>query len=317
MLISAVYIYYFAGREIKLYKNKVPSLPSGHHRFFCGEKEKFFPIIEMNTRTFSHGLCCDRCDFQTNTTDDELQLRNHYQYNHKGSKFKIKNFRPLKGNVVKSTVNIKTMEKRKRIGLKFGCTNVNPRRCHSFNKSGKQCSNFVISPAETTQSVRCIHHPQRDIAFAKSTGIFGSPLSYVTVKQSTITGGGNGVFSTALGGYNEGDFITQYCGDLMSEAQVTTKKHNQEHTIYCSAFSLPYLSGLNSPVVGKGVGSFINRRDDANASNTKFVYRFAKTEEESVWIVAVKTILPNEELFISYGNSFKIAAAKLHAGEIC
>lgn len=131
-------------------------------------------------------------------------------------------------------------------------------------------------------------------------------MAYVTVRPSSVAGGGNGVFTTALGGYSEGDFITQYAGTMMSDAQVSAKKHNPEHTIYCSTFSRPYLSGLNTPVVGKGVGSFINRRDEENASNVKFVYRFAKTKDESVWVVAVKAIKPEQELFVSYGNSFTI-----------
>ncbi len=79
-----------------------------------------------------------------------------------------------------------------------------------------------------------------------------------------------------------------------------------EHTMYCSTFTAQYLSGLTVPVVGLGVGSFVNRRDEQHESNTKFVFRFAKTEFESVWVVAVKDIKSGTELFMPYENSFRL-----------
>jgi hypothetical protein len=263
----------------------------------------------MNTRRgCSSGLQCDQCIFRTNTIDDELQLRNHFRYNHSELKFHIKNFRSEQKNInnKSTTVSVKTLQKRKRTARKSGCKNENPRQCYCINRSGKRCLNWVISQAETALSVRCTHHPLRDIVFAKSRGIFGEPLSYVTVRPSTVLGGGNGVFTTGLGSFNEGDFITEYVGVLLSEAQFTANQHNPEHTLYCATFSLPYLSGINEIVIGKGVGSFINRRDKENPANTKFVYRFAKTKAESVWIVAVKKIEMHEELFVPYGNSFSL-----------
>jgi hypothetical protein len=264
-------------------------------------------FLTMNTRIFTNGLKCTKCEFRTENVENELQLRNHFRYHHKDQNFSIKDFRPKSTPVHKvSSVKRKTLEKRVRTASKLGCSSTTPRQCASLCGTGKRCKNFMISSAESAQLVRCASHPLQDIEFAKLRGVFGTPLSYVTVKSSTIANAGNGVFTTALGSYREGDFITQFCGTLMNEQQVLDKQHNAQHTMYCSTFTAQYLSGLTVPTVGKGVGSFVNRRDEQHESNAKCVLRYAKTENESVWIVAVKDIKPGSELFIPYGNSFKL-----------
>jgi hypothetical protein len=261
----------------------------------------------METRAMDCGLQCSQCNFITETTNDELKLRNHCKYYHPEVEFRIKNFRTLqKGNVVKSAaVNVKTLQKRIRTAVRLGCENSTPRQCSHINNKEKRCSLFIISSAES-KHVRCFNHPLHDLEFARKRGVFGNSLSYVTLKPSSVVGGGNGVFTTSLGSYRKGDFITQYVGTLLSKEQVLENQHNPEYTLLCSSFSLPYLNGINQPIVGKGIGSFINRRNEENSANAKFVYRFAKTAEESVWIVAEKDIKSGEEIFISYGNSFKI-----------
>jgi hypothetical protein len=199
----------------------------------------------------------------------------------------------------------KTLAKRVRVARMKGCSVVKPRQCTAYRPNGSRCSICLISP-EASSNVRCVHHPLKTIEFATSRGVFGTQLSYLTVKPSSVVGGGNGVFTTALGSFDEGDFITEFCGDHLSKEDYKASKHRREYTIECRDFQKPYISGLDYAKVGFGVGSLINKCDDKNLPNIKFVYRFAKTSRESVWVMATRRIVPNSELFTVYGNGFRI-----------
>ena len=99
--------------------------------------------------------------------------------------------------------------------------------------------------------------------------------------------------------YKKGDLLTKYDGVDCSRAQVCSI-FPQTHINQTEGL---YVDGLRTPVVGRGVGSFVNHSVNANAKCVRM--------EGAVVIVATKGIKVGAEVTINYGTkeceSYKVA----------
>ena len=99
--------------------------------------------------------------------------------------------------------------------------------------------------------------------------------------------------------YTKGDLLTKYDGVDCSRAQVCSI-FPQTHINQTEGL---YVDGLRTPVVGRGVGSFVNHSVNANAKCVRM--------EGAVVIVATKGIKVGAEVTINYGTkeceSYKVA----------
>lgn len=96
---------------------------------------------------------------------------------------------------------------------------------------------------------RCEHHPIKTKEDAEANGVEGG--EWLEIKNSTRAGAGSGVFTKVV--FQKDDFITCYEGDLVdNEDDVTNKDYALK------VYGKPTIDGITTPILGKGVGSFIN-----------------------------------------------------------
>jgi hypothetical protein len=218
-----------------------------------------------------------------------------------------------------NTVSTSAIYKRKRTARLLGLAGTDRHQCYHFRGPGEtnRCRNRLMTDLLNKQEVRCPQHMLRTTQFASLHGIYVDPKSnspsdvqYCEVKESTIDGGGLGVF-TCMYPLRKNDIITQYEGTLLTKEQFKHGLHNPQHTMLIKQFTPQYLSGITTPVDGKGMASFINRADQkVNLKNVEFVFRGAKTNEQTVWARATTNISVGSELFGSYGNGFRLIRPK-------
>lgn len=135
---------------------------------------------------------------------------------------------------------------------------------------------------------------------------------FVEVKQSTIDGAGLGLFALKLfkkpatqsrrkgfGGKGNGEFIVDYCGTRCSSIP------SGSGSLYLLQISSQeYIDGQNPAVAS--VGRYVNTArptSKRNMNNAKFV---VNSRTKTVSIKATRNIYPGQEIFVPYGNSFRI-----------
>jgi hypothetical protein len=172
---------------------------------------------------------------------------------------------------------------------RFQCTLIRV-QCQHILTNGERCSRI-----QSTGAGLCSQHLKTD--------------QCLKITTSTICNGGLGLFacdSNQLEGdvvfayyrkRKRGDFITEYTGQVLSNAE-TDRRYGQHNTV-------PYGVWLNSTSIIdaaclRGIGSFSNHKNrrDANArliSDTKRVY-----------LEATKPIRNGDEIFIDYGRGYNI-----------
>lgn len=257
----------------------------------------------MTTRAKSD-VICKICSQEVHCyTDDFKPLYNHYNYHHSPQKFKKREYFPKFEKNWPANVNSKnTLLKRNAKAKLIGATNSNVRRCAYTNpQTNQQCNNKIISTEKQNKLVRCRHHKVKSKSFAKEHCVVDCLVPYLIYKNSLIAKAGGGVFTTYFS-FDPGDIITQFEGELMSGDQVCQKEHNIGYTLYCATLSKPFISGIKQIEVGKGFGSFINRRTIDHKKNVEFVFCAAT---DTVWVRATRYIAAGEELYTSYGLHYK------------
>ncbi len=141
-------------------------------------------------------------------------------------------------------------------------------------------------------------HPREPYDFddADARGVHGAEEPLVYYAKSKIPDAGNGVFA------NEDlkirDIVTWYAGELSLEPD-----SNPEYTIQIGRC---YLNGIRTPEHQEGLGSFINRamRKHGMRKNCEFVT--TDNGSHPVYIEVIKDIKKGEELYTTYGRSYRI-----------
>jgi SET domain-containing protein len=136
----------------------------------------------------------------------------------------------------------------------------------------------------------------------------GDTLAYVS--DSKITGAGRGVFANTK--LVEDQMVTRYDGTIRQH--LSTNLRTRQYTIKVeqkkkkgnNTSSYLYLWGLTDPMVGRGLGSFINRPKRGQRPNCIFE---VDDDRKTVWVKALKNIKKGTELLVSYGHGFRIPKA--------
>ena len=113
-------------------------------------------------------------------------------------------------------------------------------------------------------------------------------------KQSTITGAGHGLFANR--NFVKNDLITIYEGEIVEAETIETWSKKERE--FC--MDLPdgkILVGLSTPVLNKGLGSFINRINNPRQHNCRFVI---ESDRKTVVVYATKSIVKGQELLTCY-----------------
>ncbi|WIA41192.1 hypothetical protein OEZ86_004807 [Tetradesmus obliquus] len=125
----------------------------------------------------------------------------------------------------------------------------------------------------------------------------------VVIRQSSISGAGNGLFTGRP--FFRNDLITEYCGPIIDhqKALKLRKRGKATHVRVLNSQWL-YIDGLKQPVTGQGGASFANDARKASAYNAVFVQRFdRKLGRDRVFLKASRDLDAYEEVFVSYGNT--------------
>lgn len=263
-------------------------------------------MVELRSQTVKCQFCSNfECHY-----DNLKSLRNHHSYHHSDISWPNHAYTLKREDDCPVGVLRNTHLKRKRVAEKKSTSNFKPRQCGHYihgNKS-KQCKIKIISGVKLNSRVRCNVHQWKDVQFAAIYGVYnltGRTNGYITLRESQISGGGRGVWTTHTS-YCQSEYLTEYGGVFTTAEQVEKGDYNRQHTIECAGFTEPYLSGLTTPVVGLGLGSFINRGSrDSSALQVNCEYVWRK-ESQTVWVRCITYIPPYSELFISYGSGFHI-----------
>uniref|UniRef100_A0A383WPZ8 SET domain-containing protein n=1 Tax=Tetradesmus obliquus TaxID=3088 RepID=A0A383WPZ8_TETOB len=126
----------------------------------------------------------------------------------------------------------------------------------------------------------------------------------VVIRQSSISGAGNGLFTGRP--FFRNDLITEYCGPIIDhqKALKLRKRGKATHVRVLNSQWL-YIDGLKQPVTGQGGASFANDARKASAYNAVFVQRFdRKLGRDRVFLKASRDLDAYEEVFVSYGNTY-------------
>jgi SET domain len=134
--------------------------------------------------------------------------------------------------------------------------------------------------------------------------------SLVTVGPSKIQDAGRGVFANA--DLVKKQVVTRYDGEIHHHESIDN--HVRQHTIKVEqkkkkgndTSSYLYLWGLTNPMVGRGLGSFLNRPKRGQRANCIFE---VDDDRKTVWVKALKNIKTGTELVASYGHGFRIPKA--------
>lgn len=122
--------------------------------------------------------------------------------------------------------------------------------------------------------------------------------SGVEVKESTIAGGGNGLFATIP--FAKGDVITEYAGKELSRAEARRAKV-QTHILHVRD-SGAYIDGIRQKgrAKGKGGASFANHARQTD-TNSKIDVAGGGPFMNRAFLRATKVVKPGEEIFHFYG----------------
>lgn len=138
---------------------------------------------------------------------------------------------------------------------------------------------------------------------SKDIGVVGEG---VEIKTSKIPNAGNGLFATRT--FKKGERITEYCGKEIWKDTFNRKGSKPVSHIVTRRDGY-LIDGLKDPERAKenrlGGASFANdtRTRYNNAMLQRFVNPTNKTTNK-VYIVALRTIGPSEEIFVNYGQDY-------------
>jgi hypothetical protein len=142
----------------------------------------------------------------------------------------------------------------------------------------------------------CKYHPQKRQQYADTVGNYSidSNSSLILRDSLTIEGGIRSLFSSHNTVFVKGDYITTYPHntDPTQDALNNYKIHTLKNS--------PDIVGLTTPVIGVGLGSFINSTwNNSGIKNCEFQYH-----NGVMYVVAIKFISYNTELFTTYGVGY-------------
>lgn len=121
---------------------------------------------------------------------------------------------------------------------------------------------------------------------------------------SILPGAGRGLFAKQA--FQPGDRITYVDGDIVSTRVARTWTPERSSHVRSLSLGHTVIDALREPLDGRGAGSLANDagyspgcRYDIRMNNAVF-----KTEDGTVWLVAVKPIDAGKEVFVSYGTDY-------------
>jgi len=123
----------------------------------------------------------------------------------------------------------------------------------------------------------------------------------VKITNSTIAGAGKGLFATKR--FKKQDFICDYYGQHIDEAELV-KRYGEATAPYAIELdNNKYVDGALS----RGIANYANHKPkkDCNARLER-VFDDNFVIPISVRLVAIKTINENDEIFVYYGNTYKL-----------
>lgn len=129
--------------------------------------------------------------------------------------------------------------------------------------------------------------------------MLGTINNGLEVKRSTLgPHAGVGLFATRE--YAKHSIITIYAGPVLTRAQAK-RRPCTTHIISCGFSSDRCIDGLQIPEPNVGGGSFINDGSENKKNNARWhILGLA----EHVYVKALRTIAPGEEIFCSYGRTY-------------
>ena len=134
-----------------------------------------------------------------------------------------------------------------------------------------------------------------DLRELRQRGVFGSSRDDLVYANSTIPGGGKGLFANR--NYQAEELITIYEGKTYAtEAEKATVSKNAKRY----ALDLPdggWLVGLQSPIEGKGLGSFINRINTKSQRNCRLQL---EADGNTVVVITTKKVCKGTEFLTCY-----------------
>ena len=146
----------------------------------------------------------------------------------------------------------------------------------------------------------------------------------IRVGKSSIPGAGSGLFVEKK--WKRGHAITEYDGDVIDhESCIWMRSHKMaSHIITLHSMSCA-ISGLKTPVDGRGAGSFVNASLKGITPNARFVStekhlldvprckRGGFVRLKRIWVVALRDLDVGEEVVCSYGRCYWRSRARSFA----
>jgi SET domain-containing protein len=123
----------------------------------------------------------------------------------------------------------------------------------------------------------------------------------VTVQDSTIVGGGQGLFATR--GFGKHDYISLYSGEFLTEEEYRARypQLNAEYCLYINQMHC-YVDAINKQSC---IARWINHATKREEANTEFINYVTN----GIYLVIIQTtreIAAGEELFLDYGPEFEV-----------
>jgi len=189
------------------------------------------------------------------------------------------------------------------------------------------------------QSQKCIETSKQTGIMCKRTTIIGTPYCWthllykkrLRIKPSTIPAAGNGLFAqnTIRPGndpptiiFKKNDTIIEYKGERINLNRLNQRYDTHSDKGRTIKHTAPYGMSITNDLYidsacKRGVGSLANHksRKDANAE-IKYIYAVNENNRRGpkvgIKIVALRDIKNGEEIFISYGRSYKRKKNETH-----
>ena len=135
---------------------------------------------------------------------------------------------------------------------------------------------------------------------AKKFGTYNPGLTdrLVEYGPSSIKNAGNGIHAGEMLFVN--DIVTQYSGKLTRKKPTTPKECE-----YCMDLSNRFLIGDFTPVLNKGLASFVNR-EERGVNKRKNCVIIEGDDKKLAYLHVTKPIKKGEELVTVYGKGYKI-----------
>lgn len=113
---------------------------------------------------------------------------------------------------------------------------------------------------------------------------------------------GNGIFSNWT--FRMKELITQYCGVLIKDLnQYVDPNFRPEYTV---EYRYKILNGYGIQghhIPKNGLGSFVQRVNNGQTPNAEIWF---DRKDGSIWIRALRTIFPGEEILVCYGEEYRM-----------